>query len=155
MPRKPKKLKHKGNGKGNKAVVPKRVGRPPAKIDLKEVERLASLGMPLKYIAKGLGISENTFMKVRTGNGNGTLTEVSAALEKGFHTLRQELLGCLIGFSKKNFIPAMFLSKQPHLLDFADVRGDVKHSGKIEVVVRRGIIEPSQDAIEVDYEEVD
>ena len=105
-------------------------------VNLAEVERLASLGMPKSYMAPLLGISHDT-LTARLKDG--TVSEFAAAYESGLHAHRVAVLESLNKGMEKSFIPAIFLAKQPHILGFQDVQRQ-EVGGEVKIVVEQRIL---------------
>lgn len=111
-------------------------------IDIAEVERLASLGMPLGFIAKAVGVCADTM----TNRLKERSSDVSEAYENGIHQARVSVLQSLKTGMEKSFIPAIFLAKQPHILGFQDVQTK-QHVGEIKLVIEERVIHEDKSQI--------
>ena len=144
-------------------------GGQPKLIDYRKVEKLASLGMPKKYVAEGLGISAGQMNAIENGSKDHVRgldsTAFNAAFQRGIAKARVRTLKTIKKHSVKNFVPAMFMLKQQHMMGFSDNAQEVRHSGNVTINYAEGMLplgqgkskalEAPEDAIDADYEEVD
>ena len=120
-------------------------GKYPLSVDLAEVERLASLGMNQAQIAEGLGTGKSTWLQHKANN-----SEFADAYKRGQLEIRVKVLQRLEAAADKNFAVPMFMSKQQHILGFSDQAMDVKHGGKIEIVVTDRVMGAEEQAPAID-----
>lgn len=127
-----------------KALEPGKMGRPPAVIDPKEVEKCAEIGMTLEQIAEGLGISDQTLRKHR-----GTNDAINIAYKRGQHKARQQLLEQIQKNNKAgNVASQIFTAKQRHTLGWADQQ-EVNHSGGITFNINTGVAGKEREPIDI------
>ena len=143
------------NGRGNPSI---------RNIDLDEVRRLASQGLPKALIAKGLGIDERTLQRIQAGEHDWIDAEsFVSAIEQGQHDHRMAVLSTLndLAINKRNLIASIFLSKQREVLGFTDRPEDTRISGEIKLTVTTRLISaalPKKDkvtAVDAEYTEVE
>ncbi len=120
----------------NGKPVKRKVGRPPAIVDLDKVREYAAEGLPEHAIANKLGIHANTFSRLK----GRSLAEFEGAIKEGRGSFSRDLQNLMWKQAQTNPPMAMFIAKQEHTLNYSDQRKVETHV-TVDYQVKTGILD--------------